>query len=285
MKIRIAAIFLFVLAGCILASSCDVGAVHKEAPPPPPRSVARVMQKEPSEREPDAAGLPDSAGMQRRFILDGNMTLTVKSVVDALQQIRSIQEAEGGYMTNMSTGSESASEYVDGSAQGSITIMVPQHRFEAVMARIRKLGKVEDENISGTDVTDEFMDMRARLRNLQRQETRYLDLLDKSASVSDILKVEEQLNRVRGEIEVLTGRVTQLQNKTDYATLTVSLMVKPPVVKPDRWSFKGTLNNAARAFLLTINLLIRAAIWLGVFLPLFIGFFLLLRWIVRRRRR
>lgn len=277
MKMRFAVVIILCLFAGGLLLSCHKGGgsvfkqVFNEVEAPLAKNKAASGQAR-------AAELPDTSKIQRRIILNGDISITVKSVDDAVKKIRSLQDKAGGYMTSMSV-----EDVGSGVKQGEITIRVPQRRFENVLEQVRKLGKVEEENVSGEDVTDEYVDLESRLRNMERQEARYLEVLDKAGSISDILRVEEQLNRIRGDIEVLTGRLNQLQNKTDFATLTISLSERAPVAKPDAWSFRSTLGNAVRAFLSTVNVIIRVGIWLGVFLPFLIVIYLLIRWIRRRR--
>lgn len=284
-------IILCALVGAVLGS-CSRGKYMQRADGP-----ATSAEKAPSSRidrearsESAASSLSDLAQAaetprptaDRRIILNGSISLTVKSVPEAVKRIRTIQAAAGGYMNSSSMDLAG-----DDTREGTVVIRIPQDAFDAALAKIRKLGKVESETVKGEDVTDQFVDAEAHLRNLNREEERILLILERSGSITDVLQVEQELSRVRGDIEQITGRLNQLRNQIEYATLTVNLSETPPpapVAEPGTWNFRGTLGNAVRAFLGFVNVLIRAAIWLGVFLPFLIVLYIVAR-IVRRRRR
>jgi hypothetical protein len=90
-------------------------------------------------------------------------------------------------------------------------------------------------------VTEEFTDLQARQRNLQATEQRYLELLNKAASIDEILTVQDRLNGVRLEIEQVTGRINVLNNLTDFASITVQLSLPPATVQADsqNWAQKA----------------------------------------------
>jgi len=92
-----------------------------------------------------------------------------------------------------------------------------------------------------SEVTEEFTDLQARLRNLQATEQRYLELLNKAASIDEILTVQDRLNGVRLEIEQATGRTNVLNNLTDFASITVQLSLPPAIVQADskNWAQKA----------------------------------------------
>jgi hypothetical protein len=100
---------------------------------------------------------------------------------------------------------------------------VPARSFERALAEIEGLGRVESENVTGQDVTQEFVDLEARLRNFRSQEAVLLRLMDKANTVTDTIRVQGELQGVQLEIERLTGQLRYLEDQTSLATLTVSL--------------------------------------------------------------
>jgi hypothetical protein len=166
--------------------------------------------------------------------------------------------------------------------RGEITIRVPSERFLAVIADLETLGTVTSQHISGEDVTEEYIDLQARLNNSERQEQRLREILELAETVEEILEVERELERVRGEIEQMTGRITYLENRIELATISVSLYEPEPITQS--WGIRDTLRAAFAGFVAVIRGLIIAV---GYALPMLI--LLGLGWIVRsvvvRRKR
>ncbi|MCA9320026.1 MAG: DUF4349 domain-containing protein, partial [Planctomycetes bacterium] len=106
----------------------------------------------------------------------------------------------------------------------STVLRVPEGKFGETIKAIKDLGRVVAESLETEDVTSEFVDTEARIRNLTRTEARLLDILEKVAgNLAEILPVESELNRVRGEIETLTARTKQIEELVALATVSVTL--------------------------------------------------------------
>lgn len=111
-----------------------------------------------------------------------------------------------------------------------ITIRVPADRFDAMIADIGAgVDRFDQKNISSNDVTEEFLDVEARLKNRKALEARHLELLSKASTTADLLQIENQINLLRGEIESIEGRMKYLANQVDYSTLTVNYYKVVPV--------------------------------------------------------
>ncbi|MCY4436521.1 MAG: DUF4349 domain-containing protein [Chloroflexi bacterium] len=110
----------------------------------------------------------------------------------------------------------------------SLTLRVPAEAFDQAMAALRALAQeVLAEQTAARDVTEEYTDLDARLRNLQAAETQLLTLVEQADTVDDLLKVEKRLAEVRGEIELLQGRFNVLENRIALATIIVLLHAPP----------------------------------------------------------
>jgi len=155
--------------------------------------------------------------LNRMIIFTANLGLKVDDVDSAMNEIRNITENLGGFVSGVSTSKR------DGGKIGVITIRVPQAEFYNAILAIEKLGEVESKDVKGEDVTEQYIDLKARLSNLQRQEQRLLEILDLAKTVEEVLRVESELNNVRSEIERLTGQIQYLETRVDLATITVSL--------------------------------------------------------------
>jgi hypothetical protein len=143
--------------------------------------------------EPTAmkAGLESSAAAQpnadfsadRKIIRSSSLAIVVQHPAQAMDKIMALAEMEGGYLESSQGGGQDA-------ASGSLTIRVPAARFEETRAEIRKLGlRVENESIAAQDVTRQYVDQDANLRNLRAEEAQYLAILKQANTVKDLLAV------------------------------------------------------------------------------------------------
>ena len=156
---------------------------------------------------------------KRVIIRTGTMSVEVERYDESAATISDIVKNFGGYVTNSSSTLNAS-----GKKQGNITIRVAADKYDAMIAELSKVGKVMNENISGKDVTEEYMDAEARLKTQRELEARLLKLLEeKTAKLTDIVDVEQKLASVRENIEKTEGRLRYLKDQSAYSTLTVSV--------------------------------------------------------------
>lgn len=171
----------------------------------------------------------------------------------------------------------STSQTSSGPRHGTVVIRVPQARFETALADLKGLGRVTRENVSGQDVSQEFVDLQARLRNAKAQEAVLLRLMDQAQSVSATIRVEQQLANVQFQIERAKGQLRYLGSQTSMSTITVGLSQLGAVPQTDG-SIQKAWRHAGAAFLAVISsVIVGAAFVLPIGLLVLMGF-LLLRW-------
>ncbi|MFQ5975261.1 MAG: DUF4349 domain-containing protein [Candidatus Hydrothermarchaeales archaeon] len=207
----------------------------------------------------------------RKVIVTTNIRLEIKDIENVMDDISNIAHNFDGFVSNSYVNAE------DKFKTGSITIRVPTDDHDVAVKEITALGEVKSKRTSGRDVTEEYVDIEARLRNLNREEERLLEILDKAGEVKDLLEVERELARVRGEIERLTGRKRLLDDRIDYSTITVELREPAPVTYD--WGVRETLIYAIEGFFATITSLIILA---GYLLPIAIVLAIAIK--IKRRR-
>ena len=159
----------------------------------------------------------------RQIISQASLSVEVEDVVGAVAQVRTIAETRGGFISKLSTTG------TPGRQRSDLTVRVPQGEFFDTLESIKRLGKVWSENAGSEDVTEQFIDLEARLRSAQREEESLLSLLERADTVSNILTIERELARVRSEIERLQGQLNYLSRRVDLATISVALF--PPEEK------------------------------------------------------
>jgi hypothetical protein len=207
-------------------------AVGREAPAtrsvPASGTVARTSDAEaPAQhRFPLLAVDPAADPATRLVIRTGQAGIEVDSLEPALAGLRAVAQRVGGFMGNASvqTGRNQV-------RQATVEIKVPAGRFDDLTEGLRPLGRVEFLNVSAEDVSEEFVDLTARVANARRLEERLLELLaSRTGKLQDVLSVERELARVREEIERMEGRLRFLRARAQLSTLSVGLHEPPPLV-------------------------------------------------------
>jgi uncharacterized protein DUF4349 len=218
----------------------------------------------------------------RYLIRNATLTIETKDARRASIQLASAARAAGGYVSDNH-------ETVDalGARSVAIVVRVPFVRFDRALLQVEALGKVLEKQVSAEDVTEEFVDSQAKLRNLEQTEQRLLAHLNRTGRLADTLLVEKELSRVRGEIEQLQGRLRYLAHRVTFSTLTVTLTEAPrpqTMASPESFSTTKEIADAVRSLVAFGRVLWTAAIWVGVWTavwaPLAFG-----AWFYYRRRR
>lgn len=180
----------------------------------------------------------------------------------------------------------------DGEEQTVVTVVfrVPSGLFDATLQTLRGLGSVSTEKITGQDVTEEYVDLEARLKAQHAVEEQYLAILKDAKSIPDILAVQEKLGEVRTEIERAEGRRRFLDNQTSLSTFTVHLAKHIEAVDASGPGFGASIRKAGRDAVDVAIAIINGAIRLiGVLAPLVLllglPVYLVVRAVVQRRRR
>ena len=153
----------------------------------------------------------------RMVVYTASISLKVDKVESAITGLQQLTQKYKGYIASVYTGAE----------DGSITIRVPQAVFYDAVAEVETLGKVQSRNINGDDVSEKYVDLQAQLTNVKKQEARLQEILGLAKTVAEVLTVEQELARVRGTVESLTGQINYLNSRVELATITVSLNQTP----------------------------------------------------------
>jgi len=245
----------------------------------------------------ERASTAGTVATDRMVISAAAMSLRVDDIDEAIASVRTIAAASKSEIANLSVTSGDSSPrpmpltgdsgIIDtrGPADAQITLRVPAKRLTAVEQRVAELGTVLAQSASQDDVTQQHVDMEARLRNLQAEEARLRSFLRRTDKVSELLVVERELSRVRGDIESMQAQLQYLEGQAAMATLTLALSEPGPVVSPgsDGWGLGSAVTDGIRVAAAmirgTITLAIPAALIVAV-----VGFVALAWRSVRRRR-
>jgi len=197
--------------------------------------------------------------------------------------ISGLANTNGGFVASSNTYSDD-----DGNpTSGNVIIRIEQNNFDGVISKIKALGTVRSIQLGGEDVTQEYVDLESRLRNLNAQEEILLDLMGQSESVSDSIEVQRELNYVQEEIEIVKGRMNYLDNMVSYSTINVYLQEPVPITPSSGNGFLDAIKRGARGALTVIKGIILVFIVSAPILAV-IGIILLIIWLslrARNRRR
>jgi hypothetical protein len=157
-------------------------------------------------------------GVGEKIVKTATISLNVPpgSFADRIQKVMSLAKDNGGFVAGTRT--------TEGDLHsGTLVVRVPASAFEATLGQLAALGTVKTEQVSGQNVTSEFVDLQARLRNWQAQETVLLRLMNQSTSIKDSLSVQGQLQNVQLQIEEIGGQLRVLGDQTAMSTITLNL--------------------------------------------------------------
>jgi hypothetical protein len=136
-----------------------------------------------------------------------------------LDEIIALVDQAGGYVS----GSQAQTQAGQQLRTGQATFQVPADKLDAVLAEVRRKGTPESISISGNDVSQQYVDMQARLRNAEAQRDAMLALMQQAKTVADTVQIENQLGQITGQIEQLKGEIDYLDHSTTFATLSVTI--------------------------------------------------------------
>lgn len=220
----------------------------------------------------------------RKIIRNANLTLEIASPEEAARKIAAIAESKNGFVVNSETKTSGAND--SSRTTVNITLRVPAAQFDSALTEIRQTAeRVAQEKVSGQDVTEEFIDLEARIRTQKALEAQFLEIMKQARSVEDALEVQRQLAEVRGEIEKIEGRRKFLENQTSFSTITITLNT-PTVFAAASTGFGSQLLKAfgdgIDAALFVVLGLVRVLLAL---LPLFILFGIPIWLLIRHFRK
>ncbi|MCA9872017.1 MAG: DUF4349 domain-containing protein [Anaerolineales bacterium] len=223
---------------------------------------------------------------ERLIIRTADLSIVVADTDEAMAAIARLAETNDGWVV-----SSSVYQYSETAKTGDITIRVPSAGFVSATEAIKGLAtEVRQESVSGQDVTEEYVDLTARLGNLEATADRVRTFLDETKTVEEALAVNQELSRLEGEIESIKGRMKYLNESASFSTIAVHLTpdeLNQPI-EIGGWQPQGIARDALQSLITAVQFLISVLIWLIIFLlplVLLVGvpLWLVVRWWRRRR--
>ena len=268
-KIVIFLILLFALSSCgRLASYSTRPAAESIAEP-------KYQYKTTTQVSLQQAGQSQSIAeaANRKILRNGELTLEVPAPAEAERKITSIADAVGGFVVTSESKQHETGDPPKQYLEVNLVIRVPEAQFQTAFDQILSLGsRVIQNKTTGEDVTEEFIDLEARIRTQKALEIQFLEIMKQATKVPDALEVQRQIAEVRTEIEKLEGRKRFLENRASLSTITVSLQ-SPADIAVNTSSFRRNVREAVRD---GVDLTIAIVLFLIRFVIVMIPIFLLL---------
>jgi hypothetical protein len=309
----VVAALAFGLAGCSLSSptvsTSGVGAGGAGRSSAPQTAPMLDASKNTASGEAAIAPVPTPGGSgvdastvaadQRLIVRNKMLRLEVTDVEGAIAKLRQMATRDGADIQNLQVATntdEPIYRPADASTVGGggntplrayVTVRVPADKYSAFVEESAKLGKVLFQTENADDVTQQHIDLKARLVNLQAEEARLREFFKAAKTVSDMLAIEQELARVRGDIESMSAQVSYLERSAAMATVTIELAEPKPLVRPvgTDWGFLQAITDSIRAFVGVLNGII---VLTGGLLPIAIIVylvFLIVRGAIRRHNK
>ncbi|MBC7933461.1 MAG: DUF4349 domain-containing protein [Rubrivivax sp.] len=251
--------------------------------------AAQPVMQNISLQHADASQSAPAVAVARKIIRNATLSLEVEEPAKAMQRVASIAESRGGFVVTSESRQQSGSDGDRAYEVITIEMRVPEAQFDAAINELRGLGsRVIAQKITGQDVTEEYIDLEARLRTQKALETQLLEIMKGARAVEDALSVQRELANVRTEIERLEGRRRFLENQSSLSTLSVTLQPRSPLI-----STTGFFHSVGSAFgdgvdvaaVVTLGIIRVVLALLPIALFIVLPIVLVARYALRRARR
>lgn len=208
------ALVIVTLLSSLLVTSCGS--------PPPTASVAPLQGGTVQENAttPKANSVADNTpAATPQLVKTASIELVVVSVEESIKQISSTIRQQRGDILSLEDSQTNPSDR----PRATLQLRIPQEKLEPTLETLAKLGTVQSRSLSSEDVSNQLVDSAARLKNLRKTEAALLEIMNRSGSVADILKVAQEISTVRQSIEQIDAQLQNLQNQVAYSKVTVNL--------------------------------------------------------------
>jgi hypothetical protein len=220
MKIKLI-VFLSVIIILFLinCSSRDYQEPSRQSAPRAERVAAQRASMEYPENSSASLSIDKVADQPRMVIKNASLKFQVSNYDEALKKVQTIVDKNEGFILSINVN-----VHENNSKSGHIILRIPFPRFETTLQELKGIAiRVEQESITGEDVTEQFYDITARLSNKRKVESRFQEILKSAETVKDVLEIEKSLAEIREEIERLEGRKRYISDKVALSTINLSL--------------------------------------------------------------
>ena len=272
-------IALFVLT--LLLTACATGRAATPSPelynsgPSQSKDMPSEAARAPSQGEggaPNTLVVAPQQDIQRLVIMNADLGIVVSDPAASLESItRMAQDMEGFVVASRLYKVSTDNGIIV--PEASITIRVPAEKLTTAMDQIKALVKdpkidITSENVSGQDVTKEYVDLQSQLTNLEQAEIQLQKIMDSATKTEDVMMVYNQLVQVRQQIEMIKGQMKYYEDSARMSAINVTLQAQEKVapLTIGSWQPAGVARNAIQALLNTLKFIANAAIWITLYI-------------------
>ena len=294
-------IAVLVLSACAKAAATQTAneakdGYYRDSALAPSMSESAGSAEAPSTLNTNGGTNASTAPIQQMIIMNANLEIAVDDPGKAMSAIQKMASDMGGFTVSSNIYKTYTSSGVEVPA-ATLTVRVPSDKLNAALDQIKAMtGDAAkytlSENISGQDVTQEYTDLKSRLRNLEEANAKLSELYDGATKTEDALAIYQQKVQVTEQIEVLKGQIQYYEQASSKSAITVQIVAKESIapVTIAGWQPAGVARDAVQAMIDFGKGLVNFLIWLGILIipvVVIIGLpiYFLVRWLVRRNRR
>ena len=204
---------------------------------------------------------PFKVRAQQMIIYVAHFTIKVEKAAEAADKLRALADKYAGFVSGLTENVDTG-----GTTRVTMTVRVPSEHFNDVVSGLEGLGKVDEESLETENVTEEWVDLNARLGIKELRKLQLEALLKRANSVEEVDQRQQQINTVQEEIERIQGRQHVLQNQVALSTLNVSFYEKglAPLGKPGPFSARNVVVRAWYALLAILRVLYAILVWVAL---------------------
>ncbi len=240
----------------------------------------------------EASNVQQPAEITRLVIRNADLIIVVSDPLAGMTAIMEMANQMDGYVVSSKSFKTTAENGVE-VPQASISVRVPADRLDEALALVRKLvvdpaQDVRSENVTGQDVTSDYVDLQSRLTNLQNTEVQLQRIQDSATKTEDVLSVFNQLTSIRQQIEQIKGQMKFYEESAALSSISVSLLSKAGIapISIGGWEPVGVMRDAFQSLIDVGKFLGGALIWIVLFfLPIGLVFYFPGRWIWKLIKR
>lgn len=229
---------------------------------------------------------PDYAPTQtadRMVVQESNLSMVVKDVRDASDKAIEYAKSINGYMVSSAMNQPEEAPYA------YVVLRIPSGKLKAATDYFRSLSiKVSSESLLGTDVTDQYTDLNARLDTLNKTKAKFDAILTSAVNVQDILTVQREIINIQGQIDALKGQQLYLEKTSELAKISLNLSTDEfslPYAPSDTFRPAVIFKQAVRSLVGTLRWLAKTAIWAGVYAVIIIPLYFIARLVYKRSKK
>src|SRR5215471_12025734 len=260
------------LAACggaagVASTSAPAGNAARASTVAPQGASAGQASGSTSAKPPAGASVPTTTVPEGpRVQRSASITLQVPNgrFDGALDDVIAVAEAAGGYISGQNA---QAADQGQPLRSGQVTFQVPSDKFDSVVMAVQKKGTAQNVVISGNDVSQQYVDLQARLGNAESQRNAVLALMQQARSVSDTIQIQNQLGQITSQIEQLKGQINYIDHSTSYATVAVTIREEALAPPRDDWGLQTAGSQALHNLASVLGFLI---IFMSVAAPLLV---------------